>query len=195
MFERIDCILIDKVFQPISNKFQRLTGRTCFFLAKTFFSLSCGSVIAMVIFHSNLIITSYFPLFLIMVLLAGILLILLNRKIKKIPSDMDFFLSGQANLYRIDPAAFMARCANTLVMIFFIALDIYLYRKMIRVNIYFDVYLVVLWIAHYLLACTPLPPQKSWVRKLLEKFKLAEKGITSPVAVPAKAWAIKSITF
>jgi hypothetical protein len=54
------------------------------------------------------------------------------------------------------------------------------------VNICQDVFAVLNAAGFYFRACTPLPPQKSWARKAVEKAKTVWSGVTEPIPVPVE---------
>lgn len=173
MLKKIDGWLIDKIFQPISNKLQRLTGRDCFSLAKA---------ILILIFPLLAIGTALSSAHLSIYLMLG--LSVLGTIYLAIPKlKRKFEHTGCMNPERINGLSRFLRIINIIVtsrVSFLVATTND--REWVVV-------LLIGWAnvaSLYFLACTPLPPCKSWAGKLLEKLKAAVSGIATPAPEPVK---------
>lgn len=179
MLERIDGFLIDKVFQPIANRFEKLFGKDCFFLDGLMF----GGVLFCMVFRLALQFSISELIFVL--LLAGIVLPLyptLNRKKRERIS------SGFMNRERVDSFSVFIR-------LFILALTIVAWAVFLTKEIA-DTELIVeritifqvgfLLSSFYFSACTPRPPCKSWVAKFIEKLRAAVSEIATPAPEPVR---------
>jgi hypothetical protein len=182
MLQWVDGMIIDGIFQPVSDKFQRLTGKDCFFLSRVFFHLACVALLmdcGLMIFgpKSNLVdifssalIAAIAPLGIYFVLMQG------GPRTKE----------GFINQERINPMFMVVRLLSSVHVVVYLA-KVALGTYYANYTAFFVVYHVCVWGGFHFRACTPLPPQKSWARKAVEKLKAAFGGSAEPIPEPTKS--------
>jgi hypothetical protein len=173
MFIWVDNFLIDKIFQPVANKIQLLTGRNCFFLTRFFLMIMFLSI-GVALFFGGMKLSGTVLLMALNVLnIAG-----LKHAMRRLPEYSEF-----ANPLRI--ILVRPRILATMFLVADVAAHFWRVSQWVG-NIGFLSF-ICLWLSGYFMACTPLPPQKSWARETVEKLKAAFSGTTEPVPEPAKS--------
>lgn len=178
----IDVFLLEKIFQRISNFFQKVTGLTCFFLAKV---SAIGTWSAMVVsIYSIPDINLWLRIFLMIcsvfyLLIVWFLIDLWDRREKELAEK-----EGVRN-----PAAIIWFEVRVLSWLFLVLLFIattrqrdsqwYISFLYLRISMAF----VVLYA--YFASCTPLPPCKSLIQKFIDLL-LGQTPDLCPDEMPPK---------
>ena len=176
----IDDWLMDCVFQPFQNWFQRLAGKNCFFLAyvTTFVFLFARLVNGLCHKNPIWIDTPVITIFVALVMAIEVFTI-----------RMDFLAQGGdkilcANHARIDST----HCRNRRVMIFvWLILSPLLLILVIRPtleHLSFEISFAAFPATHFFVSCTPLPPQRSKIRQWLSQLRAGIKQLFDPVWQP-----------
>lgn len=191
ILEQIDNFQLDNIFEPISQKYQRLTGKNCFFLAR----VMCD---AEIIFYFVIIVLCFNDLkrfFDSMMIVFIMSLFAYKRKhsirILEISSEKQL-KNGMKNSNRI--SAYFLRLytlAAAIIVIFIITSS---WSILIKDPLYFRI--VIIWGINFQLqhieecfaSCTPLPPGTSKVKQWLKNMKesLSNVFAPEPVCVPVK---------
>lgn len=169
----LDFTLIDKYIEPFLNQFQLLTGVDCFKVAKTMLSVSSTMFFVVNLYYLIMVeklkpataITALFTSFLILVNFY-----ILNQRLKRIERRMSI---GSRNL-----EIFKSRnnfIALVIAFFGYCVIDMLFFNNKSGGFLFFICTLVLY--SHYAAAaCTPLPPSKSEVGKILDKIKEVLKG-------------------
>lgn len=171
MFRSIDDFLIDKVFQKISNKFQILTGKTCFSLAR-YFWLSLAIIYCLFFYlgyERDNPISLYIIFFVFTIWIISFCLYRVSDLLKVEKEIENFELTeNTVNIRRL--THFMSRIVITILWTYYlICLSIFLPENIIDTVIGFS--LSISWVCSiYFEACTPLPPCKSKVKECIKGF-------------------------
>jgi hypothetical protein len=177
MLTRIDDAQIDWIFQPIANKVQRSLGVDCISLAKALAVLAGMAVIGLFFLTKSwkdLHIT----------LMSVIMLLSLHGIVFKTPPRITH---GFLNEERFSSAFRFGRIVFTgQFVIISPAVFILEKARLDKGDLLFVGLLALIWVVFYFRACTPLPPQKSWARKAVEKAKMVLNGVTEPIPVPVE---------
>jgi hypothetical protein len=177
MLHRIDDFLMDKVYQKISNKFQVLTGRTCF-------SLERYRLTGLAIIYTLLTFTSFgevkkytadgFIIFMVVILISLLLFkIYESHKEEKLFDDIT---KDTLNIKRI--TLFYSRVVSLINWSLYLIFPI---LNIIEREIYdftISLLLPIFWVSSvYFECCTPLPPCKSkakeWIKGFFSVLKLS----------------------
>lgn len=181
-FEALDGFILDKIFQRVSDFFQKTTGKTCFFLARIVFILSASILALVVISKIYLYKDSGFMMVGFIFFVPAIALCL--ETAGYIQSEEKEFFDGD----RGEQMANSLRIRLFPVRVFIWFWDIYLFSLMYGeyadcplAAICFHGYYLSLTVSIYLASCNPLPPGKSkigeWVKALRER--MARKTVPS----------------
>lgn len=185
MLMKIDDVLIDYGFQKFAHWFQRLTGKTCFFLGKWMFALSSATLTVqstVFLFTSSRKWESFLTLFL--ALMHGLLVWRLETKERSWEKGPKEFLNEDRAIFlHVRVLCFMAMVPLNVwqVLSFTIGGDVIDGLEALWTFLYVS--------GLYFSACTPLPPSKSKIRKLWESALASLDNALSPSfePVPAKA--------
>ncbi len=168
----LDAFLIDKVFQKIAWWFQRLTGRTNFWLARICYIVAalCYILWIAVPFSSLSLLSG-----LIVSLTVAFYVAAMLWMVRRLEKWEEIFLKNQGD----QPTANMLRVLGVFIRIMglFICLivgsqSILLYQMTKWLSFLLGGPFVAIGVAGvYFQSCTPLPPCKSKVRECLEEFK------------------------
>ena len=182
----IDSWLIDAIFQPLSNAFQRLTGKDNFFLAYTcgFINLACnlyGNSIARK-FHFDTVLS----LLIFITMLMGTWMIQMKYQHDSYKNAND---SRAMNQDRIQIRSIVFRIGN-LSFNAFMFYAIFVNDAHEHPEVFFYYLGVASWTCNsYFNACTPLPPGKSRIKKWITSFGTFIKSLVpephSPNPAPA----------
>src|SRR3989344_6270197 len=162
MLQEIDSFLIDEVFQPLAHKFQRLTGKTNFWLAKW-----CGIMTAIsgISFATALYYKYETPglFFLgVAILYAFWMLITIIYAEIKDQSIPDHFLNTDRIRYVPD---------RMVILLLLLVSSIILPSLFLKVEgLFLELSIIFGWWSIYFMSCTPLPPGTSKFRKWLNRL-------------------------
>ncbi len=166
--------------QRFSEKFQRLTGKTCFFLAKIFYLIQIIITVLFLLF----VYLAYPPVVWAVLSIPALFFVRSrSRRVKETEKEERFFFKkglGHGNAYCL--LLLPRRLSTSLTFLFFILLDVGRFNYF---NLSLDVGILCEAVALYFRSCTPLPPSKSKVRKWLETAKEKIKGALDPAPEPA----------
>ncbi len=169
-----DYFVIDRIFNPLTQKIQRLVGLDCFFWARLTLVLAiiCEAVI---IFLLSMIFSV--PLFSVLMILGTAFMAVdhvyfLSSRIRGVKSVRDFVYreleEGRSNPLILNPrwySKFVFITMVQLIMLFHDGLGM-----LVFIIITYAPYQLE-YVIQCLCACTPLPPQKSKLRKALDSLK------------------------
>lgn len=192
MLYKLDGFLMDKVFQKFSHWFQKLTGKTCFWLTKTCYGSSLLFLVLMGVFNFLVrqepsLVKFNIALDIIFWLLVGIIyasmIISIIRSCDR--EEKDFFSAKEAsvNIRRITLtlpriSAFLV-CSMVIgfmaVIILFFARSHIFYPIPVCLSLLFWAIFTIF--AVYFRCCTPLPLCKSKVKEWQESFKKRLKPV------------------
>ena len=164
MFQEIDGFVIDRLFQPFSHKFQRLTGKDNFFLTRCCCFVE-GVLITLFLiqFNKNILIRpEWYQLFLISWGVAGFIVALFPLRIKKIEEEtLNAIKKGYGNSERLK-FPFL----RSIGIIFFpfvpVACQDFFAHPFVLLPVTF---LFCSLLSNYFIVCTPLPPTQGKVRE------------------------------
>lgn len=160
----LDSFLLEKVFQKFSNFFQRMTGKTCFFLARALFLIAavfCGMIVLWVTFASKD--TDYYVMFLCFL---GIFLFFSDVNEMQ-GREKDFEENIEAAKNRdTELLLLFRRLSHGAIALF----AVFLFPTATEKGREFALLLfVIVFLAsslgNYFASCTPLPPGKSRIRE------------------------------
>ena len=189
MFELIDNWLLDVIFQPFQNKFQRITGKNCFFLARQFFIVSMVTYLFFAWFCSvDIFIGSILSLSVVVIVLdfIGCWIIITIHEKEYINNKMT------CNNLRTSTIKRRLMCINSLsvLFIFFIPITIVFFTSQLITNIvvFASLYFLFNFIGSYFVACTPLPPGSNWFKETKRKLGdlLKPKPKLEPIPIRIK---------
>ena len=171
MFELIDNWLLDVIFQPFQNKFQRITGKNCFFLAKQFFIASMVAYLFFAWFCSvDIFIGTILSLSVAVIILdfIGCWIIITIHEKEYIDNKMT------CNNLRISMIKRRLMCINSfpVLFIFFIPVAILFSTSQFitTIVVFASLYFLFNFMGSYLVACTPLPPGSNWFKEMKKKL-------------------------
>lgn len=183
LFEKIDNGLLTK-FEKFSHKWQKLTGKNCFWLAKL--SAVCGAIFGTLFIGLGILIqpkTGIIGFPLIFFLFFGTIL---SVKIIRLTETMVELMNllGLSN-----PTKITMKNQRVLSVFFFV----FFFSLVASVGLSNPVFFLMAFYAVsevaevYFTACDPLPPAKSKIRQWLESLvSAAKKAVSiSPAPVPA----------
>lgn len=181
MFNDLDGFQIDRFFQPAANRFQVFAGMNCFFLARICF-------IAMLPLHfiQYALESSLFDMA-DLILTAMVSAISFGDTIVKEHQTLNGRIT--MNAARINPLAILLRIiASSALIVFGVAdLVIWLFGSSGSLTIHkilLSSRMAFFWAGVYFEACTPLPYQKSWLKRLVEGIKPTLQGVAVPTPEP-----------
>jgi hypothetical protein len=183
----MDEYIVDRIFQKISDRFQKLTGKSCFFLSQMCWIIAACFEIHLLFIEMSNPKNNVADSFLFRGLAAFVYL--LNAFFAH-DKDKNFALRSErmANFDRV-----MLREFRSIVTIVFVLIIIPKWVLFVKAgkpitssNIIGDLICISIMAAFYFNACLPLPPSKSKVREWLESTKkfFAETFSPSPAAEP-----------
>jgi hypothetical protein len=181
-FETLDGYLIDRLFQPTANRFQKITGKNCFFIAKA-------------MFITNLITHLVEHLFIERQSLAWMALMFFGAAcwylIAWITEQKSLHTKTAMNQERISPISVFMRLFFTLLLVagFATSLIQIAIGKLSITTVLSDIRMICLWAGLFFTACTPLPYQKSRIQQLVESFKTMFGGVRIYIPEPVKVGA------
>jgi magnesium-transporting ATPase (P-type) len=159
-----DAFILEKIFQRFSNLFQRMTGKNCFFLAKTFFILASTLFgLALIIFFTLYRDTG---LLFSLTFASGVWVFMgeanaLGRKENDISDNPKCYMNEAAE------TGFIPRMIYWVCLLFSFCLTIATKECKVSFAAMAIAYIFGV-IAIYFASCTPLPPGKSLIKKLIE---------------------------
>ncbi len=183
----LDALILDGIFQPFAHWFQKLTGKDCFFLARTssFVLLTTGLIsdsFEQNHLRSPVIIAFSTPMTLMIFFVAWSCIALSQR-------FMDKANEGQAAAVG-NPVRHMSRSVRMVVVGFWFLESRLLVSVILHPTIGESagrLYLPCVIAILYFVACTPLPPAKSKIRVLLEKARSYLASVREPDLQPEPA--------
>lgn len=181
MLFEIDKFLLGKVFQPLSERIQDWTGLTCFRVARilnlcTFITLLCLCIFLVVVLPFIAFKIMISSAFLIAYGLPLLVNLLMAKKYEAICKSM----AQHGNPAVIEFLMYRKKCVVIFILIFlgnFIP-NTGILMATISVYHFFDLLFM------YFLSCTPKPPRKSKVKKLVESVVEKMKEVFDPVPEP-----------
>jgi hypothetical protein len=179
----VDVFLIDNVFQKISDKWQKLAGKNCFWLAKMFCIFAvCSFIVTFYVGFSTFSSPYVKGSFIVVMFLEGIggtlrifLLGIKEKMAEKNSSDKIFYNTKREN-------GRTSRLLDVVVNIWFVILATATHDI---VMVLFATSFVLSCITEYFESCMPLPPHKSKIRQWIEKGKDVFNKILVPISNPA----------
>lgn len=203
IFELIDNFQLDNIFEPIQQKFQRLTGKNCFFLARMFAGVqgALWILIAILFFVHNgveihpqsyILVGILNFLFVFMLLIQIINITLTMMFLKVIEEDPNKIIKkGLCNplrllLFKKRIEKIFSLFLNTTFFLILVGLQ-YIFSKF---GICYTLILLFRIIEIYFISCTPLPPETSKVKQWLKNMKesLSNVFVPEPVCAPVKSY-------
>jgi len=175
-----DVFLLQKIFQKISNIFQKATGLTCFFLAKTSILITWATMTISFVAVPNANFFLHVFLFigsLVYLLLAWLLI-----------SSWDEKEELLATKRVMNPSAIGGFPIR--IMGWFVIIPIFVFAKgkaleSYQVSLgYLKISYIFVVVYLYFASCTPLPPGKSLIKKLVDSLSKLF-GRMTPVLCPA----------
>lgn len=172
--ETIDSLFIDKIFQPLSHKFQIWTGKTNFFLAYIFFYFgvfsSISSVLLLLFLSPNKIIEMV-PLLIVSIVETYLFLSCANWAKER---DEYFKTSNKSTMNSSRLQHILVRMALLFGVTLYSFLLIYSTKLAIGVKVMLtglDFTFMILSTALYFFACTPMPKGESKVGEFVKSLK------------------------
>jgi len=161
----IDDILLDKIFQRISNFFQRTTGLTCFFLAKIAIVASWSAMVIWIFTLPDL----HYLLRILLAICSLIYLLIVWVHLNAYDEKEDA-LSSRVNV--MNSSVITDFPIRMLAWFFLITTSISSEGRQpyLISSRYLRICLVFVVVYLYFASCTPLPPGKSRIRKWLESL-------------------------
>jgi len=179
MLAKVDGAIFDLLFQPFSDWFQRVTGKSCFFLSKVSFVVSIFALIGDAAYHNFSLVIMAFNTVLIMLIGGTIYSKIENERNFDFSSDGERFMNPK----RISIKEMHSRIIWLAATLLFL-LPVLVYHKIGEA--WFPLFALFYSIGLYFNACTPLPPSKSKVRIWADKLKEAAQGLFAPVREPIR---------
>jgi hypothetical protein len=178
----IDVFLLEKVFQKISNFFQRTTGLTCFFLAKSAVLVTWSAMVISIfaIPNINFLLRAFF-------IICSFIYILIIWALVSSWDEREKILTARPNF--MNPAAITFSPIRMLALFNFFLTLLFMrgevWQPYLISSRYLKICFVFIVIYCYFASCTPLPPGKSRIRKWIESLgnMFVKK---SPVLRPAE---------
>ena len=188
MLIRIDLWLLARL-EKFAHRFQTITGRNCFWLARVFtllagFSAGYLVTIAYLTFRANrslAVWTGVVSFFLFLEVLFVFI------SIRVIEINISEIQTGLANPFKyVEQFDRIWRIIAYPVYTLIWATGFYLIYRLSLISVIFCssafIWLIIAW---YLKCCDPLPPAKSKVKQWKEKFVNAVKGVFAPAPQPS----------
>ncbi len=173
--DKIDDFLIEK-FERQAHKFQRLTGKDCFWLAELFLYIAAGLMISTNFYSAEVSPQPH------LALLCGMSFILfLSAYLSLLVTKRQFEVNPKfKNQERLNKwSRIIRKLYVTMILLNGIIISGDLQCSPYTVYVFsFCLY----GVFYYLLACTPLPPGTSMLKKVLNKIR--EAFTLSPTALP-----------
>lgn len=163
MVDTFDNFLIDRVFEPIAHKLQKLTGVTNFKLTLFFYRISVALLILFLVFFSESLVVNS--------ILIPLLIVAYFLGIKEIETDEKNHKLGMVSRARYYKR--FSRLFSIFYLIGYVSAglimgisghsfsEIYDLERIIMLYVWISIALT-----HYFYACTPLPPAQSILRKM-----------------------------
>jgi hypothetical protein len=178
----IDVFLLDKIFQRISNFFQKKTGLTCFFLAKTSVLVTWSTMVISIfaIPNINFLLRIFFTI-------CSLIYLLIIWALISSWDEREEILAAKGNV--MNPMAITGHPIRMMALSNVILVSLLMrgkgWQSYLVSSRYLKICFIFVMIYLYFASCTPLPPGKSRIRKWIEYLgnMFAKK---SPVLCPAK---------
>lgn len=180
LIERIDEFFLDKIFQRFSDGFQKLTGKTCFFLAKVSFLLAAGFFELSAI---NGLYQTRYANWLITAIIVCLGIVMLFRIIQITGRWESRYVNGKQPVINI--RRIILQFPRVVLLSATAGMSVgYLTGCLSLKSSPFDSIMRLLICCHfsifiglYFQSCDPLPPAKSWLKKLLKSFNNCQKEL------------------
>jgi len=170
MLFKVDDFLIDDVLEPFYQWTQKTIGLSCFMVAKGLFVLALLCFIGWILY---LMMIDFLLVFLILFQAVDRIMNLVMHMI--IAGKKEEELEGGSQGKAKNPMRFnlkLKRVGLIIQAIIFVPLNISLsiffpWSPIFKLLI---VFIIVEIVGYYSISCTPIPPQKSWVKRWLESW-------------------------